>query len=134
MLGYTDPRPGGQRLPPQLAGLYPDVGDFIGVIANQASRALVGPVSQELRKIEGLPVQELVVPGDGSALPDSRRSDHASFWDQGRPALMLTDTSFLRNPHYHQPTDTPETLDYPFLARVTAGVCLVVEDLLRVCN
>jgi len=130
MLGYTDRRPGGQRLPPQLAGLYPDVGDFIGVIANQGSRALVEPVARALRQVEGLPVQELVVPGDGSMLPDSRRSDHASFWDRGLPALMLTDTSFLRNPHYHRATDTPDTLDYPFLAQVTAGICLAVEQLL----
>jgi len=50
-----------------------------------------------------------------------RLSDHSSFWDAGFPALMVTDTSFFRNPHYHQASDTPDTLDYPFLARVTAG-------------
>jgi aminopeptidase YwaD len=131
MLGYTDRRPGGQRLPPQLAGLYPDVGDFIGVVGNEASRHLVGAVALALRRVEGLPVEALAVPGDGSALPDSRRSDHAAFWDRGLPALMVTDTSFLRNPHYHQATDTPDTLDYPFLARVTAGLRLAVEGLLR---
>jgi Zn-dependent M28 family amino/carboxypeptidase len=130
MLGYTDPRPGGQRLPPQLAGLYPDVGDFIGVVGNEASGWLVADVAEALRSVPGLPVEALAVPGDGSVLPDSRRSDHASFWDRGLPAVMVTDTSFLRNPHYHQPTDTPPTLDYPFLARVTAGVCLAVERLL----
>jgi hypothetical protein len=131
MLGYTDPRPGGQRLPPQLVGLYPDVGDFIGVVGNQASAALVEAVGQSLRRVEGLPVATLAVPGNGAALPDSRRSDHAAFWDRGWPALMITDTSFFRNPHYHRPTDTPDTLDYRFLARVTAGVCLAVHDLVR---
>jgi Zn-dependent M28 family amino/carboxypeptidase len=130
MLGYVDARPGGQRLPPQLAGLSPDVGDFIGVLGNVASAWLVEEVTQSMRQIDGLPVQSLAVPGDGSALPDSRRSDHAPFWDRGLPALMLTDTSFLRNPHYHQPSDTPETLNYAFLAQVTAGVCLAVERLL----
>jgi Zn-dependent M28 family amino/carboxypeptidase len=132
MLGYTDRRPGGQRLPPQLAGLYPDVGDFIGVVGNQMSAGLAGEVTQSLRRVEGLPVEMLVVPGNGEVLPDTRRSDHASFWDRGHPALMVTDTSFLRNPHYHQPSDTPDTLDYPFLARVTAAVCLAVADLLGV--
>jgi hypothetical protein len=43
---------------------------------------------------------------------------------------MITDTSFMRNPHYHRPSDTPDTLDYPFLARVTAGVCDAVWRLL----
>ena len=131
MLGYTDCRPGGQRLPPQLAGLYPDVGDFIGVVGNQASRVLTESVAQALRQVDGLPVQPLVVPGNGEVLPDSRRSDHASFWDRRLPALMLTVTSFLRNPHYHAATDTPDTLDYSFLTRVTAGVCLAVERLLH---
>jgi Zn-dependent M28 family amino/carboxypeptidase len=131
MLGFTDRRPGGQKLPPQLAGLYPDVGDFIGVVGNHASADLVDAVARSMRRVEGLPVEGLVVPGNGAALPDSRRSDHASFWDCGCRALMVTDTSFFRNPHYHQPTDTPDTLDYPFLAKVTSGVCLAVADLLR---
>ncbi len=130
MLGYTDHRPGGQRLPPELVGRYPDVGDFIGVVGNGASAGLVGEVAQALRRVEGLPVEMLVVPGNGEVLPDSRRSDHASFWDAGHPALMVTDTSFFRNPHYHQRSDTPDTLDYPFLARVTAGACLAAAALL----
>jgi len=130
MLGYTDARPGGQQLPPHLKGLYPDVGDFIGVVGNETSRRLAEIVTAGLRRVPGLPVQSLVVPGDGSALPVTRLSDHASFWDRGLPALMLTDTSFFRNPHYHQATDTPETLDYPFLAKVAEGVCLAVWDLL----
>ena len=130
MLGYTDHRPGSQRLPPHLKGLYPDVGDFIGVVGNESSRGLVETLTAGLRSIDGLPVQSMVVPGDGTLLPVTRLSDHASFWDRGLPALMVTDTSFFRNPHYHQPTDTPDTLDYPFLARVTAGVCRAVWDLL----
>ncbi len=36
---------------------------------------------------------------------------------------MLTDTSYLRNPHYHMSTDTPETLDYDCMARAAVGVC-----------
>jgi aminopeptidase YwaD len=131
MLGFTDRSPGGQRLPPALKGLYPDVGDFIAVVGNQSSAHLIDSMARSMRRVDRLPVETLAVPDRGEALPDSRRSDHASFWDRGLPALMLTDTSFLRNPHYHQATDTPNTLDYPFLARVTAGVCLAIEDLLQ---
>ena len=130
MLGYTDHRPGSQQLPPHLKGLYPDVGDFIGVVGNEASKPLLAAATAGLKRVAGLPVQTLAVPGDGTLLPVTRLSDHASFWDRGLPALMITDTSFFRNPHYHQPTDAPATLDYPFLARVTAGVCLAVWDLL----
>jgi hypothetical protein len=130
MLAFTDRRPGGQRLPPHLVGLYPDVGDFIGVCGNEDSRGLVQLVESGMRSVEGLGVQSLVVPGTGEALGVVRLSDHSSFWDAGYPALMITDTSFFRNPHYHQPTDTVETLDLSFLASVTRGLCEAVRQCL----
>lgn len=128
MLGYADHRPGSQRLPPHLAGLYPDVGNFIGVVGNETSAALLRSVVATMKRVPGLPVEFIAVPGDGRGLPEARLSDHSSFWDHGYPALMVTDTSFFRNPHYHQPTDTPDTLDYEFLAKVTAGVCAAVWE------
>ena len=130
MLGYTDNRPGSQQLPAHLRGLYPDVGNFIGVVGNQASATLLAAVAEALRTVPGLPVEHLAVPGTGTMVPETRLSDHSSFWDCGFPALMVTDTSFLRNPHYHKATDTAATLDYPFLARVTLGVCEAVRGLL----
>ena len=130
MLGYTNSRPGSQGMPPPLVPLYPDVGNFIGIVGNEASHGFLQAVTDAMKSVPGLPVETLTVPGNGTILADTRRSDHASFWDQGYPALMITDTSFFRNPHYHQPSDTPETLDYLFLARVTAGVCEAVQRLL----
>ncbi len=131
MLGYADTRPGSQQLPPMVRGLYPDVGNFIGAVGNETSAGLLGVVAGALKGVPDLPVEYIAVPGNGQMLPETRLSDHSSFWDCGLPALMLTDTSFLRNPHYHRATDTPDTLDYPFLARVTAGVCAAVLQLLR---
>ncbi len=64
----------------------------------------------------------LPVPNTGRSLPDVRRSDHSPFWDVGYDAVMVTDTSFLRNPHHHQMSDTIDTLDLPFLAAVTDGL------------
>jgi Zn-dependent M28 family amino/carboxypeptidase len=130
MLGYTDHEPGSQRLPPHLARFYPDVGNFIGVVGNQASQQLLQAVAGAMKTIDGLPVEHLAVPGDGRMLAETRLSDHSSFWDRGYKALMITDTSFFRNPHYHQASDRPETLDYPFLARVTAGVARAVAAIL----
>jgi Zn-dependent M28 family amino/carboxypeptidase len=131
MLGYTDHRPQTQRLPPNLAKLYPSIGNFIGVCGNEASRKLLQTVTQALKTVPELPVESIAVPGNGELLPEIRLSDHSSFWDRNYPALMITDTSFLRNPHYHQPTDTPQTLDYPFLAKVTAGVGEAVQRILQ---
>ena len=59
-----------------------------------------------------------------------RLSDNSSFWDQGYSALMLTDTSFLRNPNYHLACDTPDTLDYVRMEQVTHGVASAVKHLL----
>jgi Zn-dependent M28 family amino/carboxypeptidase len=128
MLGFTAPQ---QRLPPHLADKYPKIGNFIGVVGNERSHGLLQTVTAAMKTVDGLPVESLAVPGNGEVLYETRLSDHSPFWDQGFAALMITDTSFFRNPHYHQATDTAETLDYPFLARVTAGVCRSVEKLVR---
>lgn len=130
MLGYTDSRPGSQRLPPHLAGLYPDVANFIGVCANETSRSLLNVVTEGMKSVAGLPVEHIAVPGTGELLYETRLSDHSSFWDRGYEALMITDTSFFRNPHYHQSSDTPQTLNYAFLAKVTLGVHAALRRLL----
>jgi Zn-dependent M28 family amino/carboxypeptidase len=122
MVGYTDRRPGSQRYPLGLKWFYPDRGDFIGVIGNWNSGSLLRGFTRQMRQVKGLAVETLSVPGNGALIPAARLSDHSPFWDLGYPALMITDTSFFRNPHYHSPTDTLETLDLDFMAKVCEGV------------
>jgi hypothetical protein len=122
MIGYTDPRSGSQKYPTGLGWLYPDRGNFIGVIANWNSSALLRNFTRQMRQVPGLPVETLSLPGNGWLVPAVRLSDHSPFWDLGYPALMVTDTSFFRNPHYHRPTDTLDTLDLGFMAKVCEGV------------
>ena len=129
MLGYCDHQPGSQQLPPQLAGMYPDTADFIAVVGNQMSQPLIDRFADGLRQVPDLPVESLAVPDNGHGLQASRLSDHSPFWDAGYAALMVTDTSFLRNPHYHLPSDTPETLDMEFLTKVTAGCLQAVRTI-----
>ena len=126
MIGYTDSRPGSQKYPFGLKAFYPDRGDFIGVIGNWKSAGLLRKFSRQMRQVRGLPVETLSVPGNGGLIPAVRLSDHAPFWDAGYPALMITDTSFFRNPHYHGSTDTLETLNLDFLAKVCEGVVRAV--------
>ena len=122
MIGYTDPRPGSQKYPIGLSWLYPDRGDFIGVIGNWNSSSLLRRFTRQMRQVPGLPVETLSVPGNGGLVPAVRLSDHSPFWDLGYPALMVTDTSFFRNPHYHGPRDTLDTLNLNFMAKVCAGM------------
>lgn len=126
MVGYANPRPGSQRYPLGLKAFYPDRGDFIGVIANWNSTSLLRRFARQMRQVRGLPVETLSVPGNGGLIPAVRLSDHAPFWDAGYPALMITDTSFFRNPHYHSSTDTLETLNLDFMAKVCEGVVRAV--------
>jgi Zn-dependent M28 family amino/carboxypeptidase len=123
MIGYCDERPYTQMLPKPLVGKYPTTGNFIAVIGNQNSTALIDWFRDGLKEIAGLPTETLQVSENGNYLQATRLSDHSPFWDAGFPAVMITDTSFLRNPHYHRGSDTIETLDLNFLRQVTAG-CL----------
>ena len=108
----------------------PEKGDFIAVVGNQASAALVKEfVSAASTPSVGLPCLPLVVPGNGEVLRDTRRSDHAPFWDAGFKAIMLTDTRNFRNPHYHQPTDTLSTLNLDFTTQVCRATGLAVARL-----
>ena len=120
MLGYCDPRPGSQRYPPGLRYFYPDRGDFIGLIGNLRAIPPMRRLARALRR--SVPCEWLPVPGRGHLLPDTRRSDHSPFWDLGYPALMVTDTANLRNPHYHSDGDRLETLDMDFLTGVCTGL------------
>src|SRR5574337_827100 len=125
MIGYTGST---QTLPPGIQA--PAVGDFIGVVGNQRSDGLVALFKQAAALVvPTLPVQTLVVEDNGSNLPLVRQSDHAAFWDAGYPAVMITDTAFLRNPHYHLPTDTLDTLNLHFLRQVTAATAVSVASL-----
>jgi Zn-dependent M28 family amino/carboxypeptidase len=127
MLGYKSDAPHSQQLPAGLAHLYPHTANFIGVVANERSQELLEAFVPAMKTVAGLPVESLLVPGNGEVIEPTRFSDHSPFWDAGHAALMITDTSWFRNPHYHQPTDTIETLDLEFLARVTEGVARAVD-------
>lgn len=129
MVGFTDSKPGGQQYPVGLRWFYPERGDFIGVVGNWRSSSLLRQFSYSVRQVRGLPVETLTVLGNGFLVPQVRLSDHSPFWDLGYPALLVTDTAFFRNPHYHGPSDNAETLDLDFMAKVCQGVVRAVLDL-----
>lgn len=100
--------------------VYGDRGDFIALVANVGSALMLPGLAREMGR--HVPTKVLPVPDGGRSIPDVRLSDHSPFWDAGYNALMVTDTSFMRNPHYHQMSDTLDTLDLPFLAAVVEGL------------
>lgn len=127
MVGFTAQR---QQYPflPRWPG-YPGEGNFIGIIANWRSWRFGRAVLTGFRKNTNLPIESLFLPFDGRILPETRLSDHASFWDAGLPALMVTDTAFFRNPNYHLPSDAIDTLDFSFMAELVKSLELALIEL-----
>jgi hypothetical protein len=114
MLAFTSEQ---QSYPHEaMRAVYGDRGDFIALVANAGSALMLPGLAQAMGRQVSTKV--LPVPDGGRAMPDVRLSDHSPFWDAGYNALMVTDTSFMRNPHYHQMSDTIDTLDLSFFANV----------------
>jgi aminopeptidase YwaD len=103
-------------------------GDFLAVVANHESAHLL-EMFDELQP--SLPLELVVAASDSEAGALSSLSDHGSFWDAGYPALIATDTAFLRNPHYHRATDLPATLNYEFLSLSTETVIAALRRFRR---
>ena len=123
MVGYRSKAPGSQKYPFPLMHLsYPKTGDFIGIVGESRSAPLADAIESAFALNPDLPATSLVVPCKGWLTPFVRRSDHVSFWDLGYQAVMITDTAEFRNPHYHKPTDTPDTLDYRFMAELVESL------------
>lgn len=129
MLGYCDSTPGSQIYPKGLKYFYPNQGNFIALIGNLLTIIDMFQMSRKFNKI-GTNCQFLPVPNQGLIVPDTRRSDHAPFWDRGYNAIMITDTANMRNPNYHQNSDTIETLDLNFLTGVCQGLIVAMRNIL----
>ena len=136
MVGFTS-GPGTQELPPGFQLLFHDVhrhleeqgfrGDSIVIVSLADSSHLSNRLVAAAR--EHTPEMDMVEVRISAGMPvptDLLRSDHSPFWAAGIPAVLITDTANFRNPNYHAPTDTPNTLDYDFLHRVTVALAAAV--------
>lgn len=125
MVGYACHSPGCQSYPfPLMFFGYPKEGNFIGIVGNLGSLSFTRALFQAFLKNPELPVIKLTVPFGGWLMPAVRLSDHSSFWDQGFKAVMITDSAFYRNPHYHRPSDTMEKLDYHFMSNLVESLLI----------
>jgi len=119
MIGYYSENINSQRYLPLLGLFYPNRGNFIAVVGNFPSAKVTNTLVANFRRHSKFPVESLIAP---SFVRGVYFSDHWSFWHEGFPAVMVTDTAFLRNKNYHSPTDLPATLDYEKMARVVHGL------------
>ncbi|WP_442505160.1 M28 family metallopeptidase [Novipirellula sp. SH528] len=132
MVGYYRLTQGSQSVPQTIPRwmrrFFPQRGNFLAAVGNIPSWKLCWSFRRGFKRgTRQMPLFSICLP---EKVNEIRLSDNSSFWDQGYPALMLTDTSFLRNPNYHQASDTPDTLDYPRMTEVTLGVASAMRRLL----
>lgn len=125
-MGYYSEAEGSQRYPFPLSFWYPSVGNFIGFVSNLECRTWV-------RRVIGSFRAQAKVPSEGAALwgglPGVGWSDHWSFWQEGFPAVMVTDTALFRDPYYHTAFDLPEHIHFEFLTHVVIGLTGVLSDI-----
>jgi len=120
MIGYFCDRDGCQHYPlPFMSFTFPRAGNYISMVGNLRSRRFTQKIAKDFRENTDLPVITLNAPAIVIGIDFS---DHWSFGKFGYRALMVTDTAFYRNPHYHSPSDLPETLDYERMAKVVEGL------------
>lgn len=125
MLGYFCDKKGSQHYPfPPMKYKYPDTGNFIAMVGNLRSKRFTEEMANGFRMGTDIPVVTLNAPPIVIGIDFS---DHWSFNKMGYKAFMVTDTAFYRNPHYHAPTDLPETLDYNRMAKVVEGLKIAIE-------
>lgn len=134
-IGFFSDAEGSQTSPvPKIGGKpvlnleVPTVGNFLGIGGVLRHRKFSQAFADAMKKAEpDLPI--LCADTLPFAPPDFLRSDHAPFLAAGQPAIILTDTANFRNPHYHKPTDTPDTIDIARLSKATSAVAAAASSL-----
>lgn len=125
-VGWYSQAQNSQKLPPGLEKQYPSTGNFIAFVGTLESSALVRQALAAFRAQSDFPAEGLAAPAHVMGVT---LSDHTSYNRHGYPALMITDTAFLRYPYYHTAEDTPDKLDYTGIARVVKGLARTIESL-----
>lgn len=118
-IGYYSDEPDSQRYPPLFRFFFSDRGNFLGFVSNFASRRWLRRTVEPFEAHSDLPTESVAM---FSWVSGIGWSDHLSFWKQGYPAIMVTDTALYRTPHYHTANDTPDKLDYGSMTRATEGL------------
>jgi Zn-dependent M28 family amino/carboxypeptidase len=126
MIGYFSDKPNSQNFPlPGMKTLYSDKGNFAAVVGNLENFSDTRRVKAILLGASDLPIYSI---NASPLIPGIDFSDHLNYWQIKLPALMITDTSFMRNPNYHQSGDTASTLDYVRMAKVVQGLVAICEQ------
>ena len=111
--------------------LYSDIGNYIALVSNFSNfwsiRKVKWLFQSYLWDNSSIWVESMNAPS--TLVPQVSFSDHKSYWKFWIPAIMVTDTAFLRNKNYHTHQDTYEKLDYKKMKEVVDAVVVTVLSL-----
>jgi Zn-dependent M28 family amino/carboxypeptidase len=127
-IGWYSEEPGSQHYPPLFRLVYPDRGNFLGIVSDLRSRAAMRRLAKAFRARSDFPLETAAT---FRFVPGVSWSDHRSFWQHGYRAVMVTDTAFYRYRHYHASSDTPDKLAYPAFGRATRALFEAFAGLAR---
>jgi hypothetical protein len=127
MIGYFSDEPRSQDFPDEkLKSMYPNTGNFILVLGKTGQEDFTRKATQLMKANTNIDVQSITLPGTNQV---AGLSDHRNYWMNGYVAVMITDTSFMRNPNYHSAGDTIDTLDFSKMTEVVKGVFGMITGL-----
>lgn len=125
-IGFFSRIPGSQSYPFFLGMRYGSVADHIAFVSNLKYRRLTAEGMRLFRAGSDIRAIQISLPG---WFPGIGASDQWSFWRQGYPAMMITDTANLRYEHFHLASDTPDKICYPELTNVLLGILHMIENM-----
>lgn len=131
MIGYFSDEPNSQPYPsPELAKIYPSTANFIMTVGIDKYDTFNKKVRQLMSEGSDIEVHNISFPANNSLAGLAGLSDQRNYWKFGYNALMINDTSFVRNPNYHQSSDTIETLDFDKMTEVVNGAYNAITKIL----
>ena len=127
MLGFYSEKRGSQKYPfPDMRGQYSDQGNFIAVVGNDQSHQFGIDFAESIKETSLIKTETII---SGSTVHGIDLSDHSSFWKYDYPAIMITDTAFYRNPHYHEASDTIDKLNFKYFTRLVFALANALQKL-----
>jgi len=116
MIGYFSDEKGSQGFPhPALKLLYPSTANFIMTVGVPEYKAFNEMIYKGMKKGSEIGVYDFSLE-QGRQL--AGMSDQRNYWKFNIPALMINDTSMMRNSNYHKMTDDIDTLDFEKMSEV----------------
>ena len=127
MIGYYSDEPKSQQYPLPLKRItYGDEANYILIVEKMGNNAFADEIKNSMKHAELIDTKSIKAP---SALPGIDFSDHMNYWDFGYSALMITNTAFYRNPHYHDASDKMETLDLKKMSSVIDEIYYALSNI-----